>query len=218
MTIPRTTAKKLCTDVEYRLVNESFPPEVSQLSEKALAQRIKRARAARDKYRALGERQTREAKGRIAPRATRPSATNANTVTKQKIFDETLARFEKHAAPAEVKPAKRRTAAKASAKPARRSASRKSSLLPKIPALSKVVAKVSELVAERKAAIMENKDAPSKSGKTPANAGEDGHGGDLNRDAVPAPNPKGPSFPRNPHERGRLSSAFKQQQARRDSR
>ena len=215
MTIPRTTAKKLCTDVEYRLVNDSFPPEIAGLSEKALAQRIKRARAARDKYRALGERQTREARGRSAPRGARPSTSNANTVTKQKIFDETLARFEKRAVPAEKKTVKRSAAGKPSAKPAS-SAPRKSRALPKIPSLSTVVAKVSELVAERKAALTDHQAAPAKSSGVPVHAGEASVA--PNRETIPVPNPKGPEFPRNPHERGRLSSAFKQQQARRDSR
>lgn len=213
MTIPRTTARKLCTDVEYRLVNDSFPPEISGLSEKALAQRIKRARTARDKYRALAERQTREARGRIAPRSARPAKSNANTVIKQKIFDETLARFEKHAAPVERKKTKRSAGDAAPAKSSKRSTPRKSRSLPKIPSLSTVVAKVHELVAERKAAIAEDQTTASKSSKAPAHVGDN-----PNREAIPGPNPKGPEFPRNPHERGRLSSAFKQQQARRDSR
>lgn len=222
MTIPRTTAKKLCTDVEYRLVNESFPAEISELSEKALAQRIKRARTARDKYRTLAERQTREARGQVAPRGARPAETNANTLTKQKIFDETLARFEKHAAPAAEKTAKRRSGDTAQAKTSKSPAPRKSRSLPKIPSLSNVVATVSELVAERKAAVTDNNTVPAKSSKAPASAGDGGansqsHGGNPNREAILGPNPKGPEFPRNPHERGRLSSAFKQQQARRDS-
>lgn len=97
MTIPRSTAKKLCTDTEYRLVDESFAPLVSDLSEKGLAQRIKRARIARDKYRSLVQRQTREARGRIEPRGSRAAAGNKNTVAKQQLFDETLARYEKQA-------------------------------------------------------------------------------------------------------------------------
>jgi hypothetical protein len=79
MTIPRTIAKKLSTDAEYRLINESFAPQVCELSEKGLAQRIRRARAARDKYRSQAQRQTREARGRIAPRGKQAAAGNSNT-------------------------------------------------------------------------------------------------------------------------------------------
>lgn len=99
MSIPRTTARKLCTDVEFRLVDESFGPRVNQLTEKALAQRISRARTARDKYRSLAERQVRETRGRIAPKGKRPAQGNDNTVLKQTIFDQALARYEKHLAP-----------------------------------------------------------------------------------------------------------------------
>ncbi len=98
MTIPRTTAKKLSTEVEYRLISESFLPQVKELSEKGLSQRIKRARAARNKYRDLAERQIREARGLITPHAAHASKGNKNTVIKQKLFEETLARYEKQAA------------------------------------------------------------------------------------------------------------------------
>lgn len=98
MTIPRTTAKKLSTDVEFRLVDESFAPAIGELSEKGLAARIVRARRARDKYRTLSERQNRESRARVAPRSTRASASNQNTLKKQQMFDETLARYEKRAA------------------------------------------------------------------------------------------------------------------------
>src|SRR5690606_12328236 len=79
-------------------INESFAPQATGLSEKGLVQRIRRARVARDKYRSLAERQTREARGRVAPRGTRAAAGNKNTVVKQKLFEETLARYEKAAA------------------------------------------------------------------------------------------------------------------------
>lgn len=224
MTIPRTTARKLCTDVEYRLVNESFPPQVTELSEKALVQRIKRARTAYDRYRSLSERQAREAKGRAAPAGARPAQSNANTMTKQKIFAETLARFEKNAAPAEPKTATRRAAKKAPAKASRTPTPRKSRSAIKIPSLSNVVAKVAELVAERKISAEGADAAPENASKAPASAAEGGASSQSNlkgrsdREALLGPNPKGPDFPRNPHERGRLSSAFKHQQARKDSR
>lgn len=118
MAIPRSTAKKLSTDTEYRLVNESFAPHVSQLTEKGLAQRIQRARTARDKYRSLAQRQTREARGRIDPRGTRAAAGNKNTVVKQQLFDETLARYEKQSQAAGKKSATARNTAAAGKKAA----------------------------------------------------------------------------------------------------
>lgn len=118
MTIPRSTAKKLCTDTEYRLVNESFSPDVGALTEKGLAQRIRRARTARDKYRSLAQRQTREARGRISPRGARAAAGNKNTVAKQQLFDETLARYEKQAQRASKTQAATRSTAAAGKKAA----------------------------------------------------------------------------------------------------
>ena len=224
MTIPRTTAKKLCTDVEYRLVNESFPPLVSELSEKALVQRIKRARTARDRYLSLSERQARETKGRASASGARSTQGSADTLTKQKIFAETLARFEKNAAPAQPETAPRGSAKKAPAKASGKPAPRKSRSAIRIPSLSNVVAKVAELVAERKFAAEEADAAPENDSNAPASAAEGGASSQANlkgrsdRDALLGPNPKGPDFPRNPHERGRLSSAFKHQQARKDSR
>ena len=218
MAIPRTTAKKLCTDVEYRLVNESFPPHIGELSEKELVQRIKRARAARDKYRSLAERQNREARGRAAPHSSRPAASNQNTILKQKIFDEALARFEKRAGGAETSVAK--NSAKDAAAPA---AKRKTNANTKAPSLTKLVANVTKAVKGKTTSRAGAKASSAKSSKAPASDFEGASakrprkaGG--NREAIPGPNPKGPNFPSNPHERGRQSAAFKRQQARRDSR
>lgn len=345
MTIPRSTAKKLCTDTEYRLINESFAPQAGQLTEKGLAQRIKRARTARDKYRSLAQRQTREARGRIEPRGSRAAAGNKNTVIKQQLFDETLARYEKLASrssaatkttkatsgkgtaatkrstasgragavksaakstkatkatksakaatSATAKKAVKKTTAsktaasksatkttkaagkavkatkqaakpasaaggksasqtvakkattKAASKPAagktaktsessaakgakkqssRKSASGKGSRAGtitkpvKIPPLTQVIAAVSKVVEARKEEAKHAIPAPpTRSPKAPAQTNDGAPPGVA---TIPAPdvNPKGPEFPRNPHERGRLGSAFKQQQARRDSR
>lgn len=225
MTIPRTTAKKLCTDVEYRLVNESFPPEVKDLSEKALAQRVRRARTARDKYRGLAERQNREARGRITPRSTRASESNRNTIVKQKLFDETLARFERQlgrqdGAPDQPAQSKKTRNSKLAAKAVSKAAT-PAARKTKIPALGKVVAKVAKAVKARKAEDAAAQAEPKKSTKAPASAGDgaaSARRSRSSREAIPGPNPKGPEFPRNPHERGRHSAAFKREQARRDGR
>lgn len=98
MPIQRSTAKKLVSETEFKLINESFPPLVSELSDKALLQRMERARKAKDRYHGMVERQrTKSASG------TRRSAapTNLKDVeSKERIFEETLARFERQTAKA----------------------------------------------------------------------------------------------------------------------
>jgi hypothetical protein len=89
----------------------------------------------------------------------------------------------------------------------------------KIPPLKQALAAASDVVAARKE---EEKSAaplpPSRSSKAPAMTDDGAPRG--KRAATPAVgvNPRGPEFPRNPHERGRLGAAVKRQQARRDSR
>lgn len=222
MTTPRSTAKKLCTNVEYRLVNESFPPLVSELSDKQLAQRIKRARVARDKYRSLAERQKREAKGQIAPRGARAAAGNKNTVIKQKIFDETLTRYERKAGPVAQ-------AEEGNAKPARKSAKTSGATLaakqygntPRIPPISKILKRVAKAVKEKESdrsqKTVDSKSTDGSAANFDAQVSRRPRKGSGNREAIEGPNAKGPEFPRNAHERGRLSAAFKRQQARKDN-
>lgn len=262
MTIPRTTAKKLSTDVEFRLVDESFAPAIGELSAKGLAARIARARTARDKYRTLSERQNREARGRAAPRSTRPSASNLNTIKKQQMFDETLARYEKRAAQlgsaasesgtpaakaggssaarsgttarkASTSPATARKNAASTAKASRTAkAAKAGDTAPKkkavarrenkaatkgsaaIPTLQGIVRKVAKAAAKVKDEV-DAATAPKRSAKAPSRA----EGASTRRTRSKASvNPKGPEFARNPHERGRVGSVQKRQQARRDSR
>ncbi len=95
MAISRTVAKPLCTAAEFALANESFPPHITQLSEKDLRQRIARTRKLRDKYADLSKKQAREVLGRAAPTSKRAATANHGTVTKRDFFSETLDRFEK---------------------------------------------------------------------------------------------------------------------------
>lgn len=96
MPIQRSTAKKLVSETEFKLINESFPPLVSELSDKALLQRMDRARKAKDRYHSMVERQrTKSASG--TRRGAAP--TNLKEVeSKERIFEETLARFERQTA------------------------------------------------------------------------------------------------------------------------
>ena len=94
MTTPRTTAKKLVSETEFRLINDSFPPQIASLSDKGLLQRLERARKARDKYHNQVERQ----QGKAGDGPERGAASSASL--KEKIFEETLARFERQTAKA----------------------------------------------------------------------------------------------------------------------
>lgn len=111
MPIPRTTAQRLVSDSEFRLINESFPPLVTTLSDKGLLQRMERARKARDRYHSMVEKQ----QGRAAQPASLKEA-----ISKEKLFEETLARFERQTA-------KAGGGTKATAKPARALTGKKSS-------------------------------------------------------------------------------------------
>jgi hypothetical protein len=123
--IRRDTAKRLCTDREFELVEASMPAHVRQLTPSALRQKIERARKLRDKYRDLAKRQRLEARGKRRPSGTRPAQGNENTERKAEIFDEVLDRFQAASKqpPATTASAKQ-SAAKAS--PERKSAGKKS--------------------------------------------------------------------------------------------
>lgn len=97
MPIPRTTAQRLVSETEFRLINESFPPLVGTLSDKALLQRVERARKARDRYHGVVEKQQSKA---ASGTQGRPSADLKEAISKEKLFEETLARFERQTAKA----------------------------------------------------------------------------------------------------------------------
>jgi len=99
MPIPRTTAKRLLSESEFRLINDSFPPQIGTLSDKGLLQRVERTRKARDRYHELVERQqNKSASG--ARRSTGSPADLKEVISKEKIFEETLARFERQSSKA----------------------------------------------------------------------------------------------------------------------
>ena len=99
MTTPRTTAKKLVSETEFNLINDSFPPQITSLSDKGLMQRLERARKARDKYHSQVERQQSKA-GEGSGGGSASSASLKEAISKEKIFEETLARFERQTAKA----------------------------------------------------------------------------------------------------------------------
>lgn len=94
MAISRKTAKPLCTQAEYALAEESFPPAIRTFELKEIRQRITRTRRLRDKYSDLYRKQSREILGKAAPTRRRMPTGNEATQIKRDFFAETLQRFE----------------------------------------------------------------------------------------------------------------------------
>jgi histone H1/5 len=92
--ITSSEAKQLCAKGEYELFAISRPRTIKILTVKDLKSRIQRSRKARDKYAKLTGEQQRQARGKQAPKGTRPSQGSQRTSRKQQLFAETLARYE----------------------------------------------------------------------------------------------------------------------------
>lgn len=116
MAVHHATARKLATEAEWTLLQSSYGTALASLSPARLKQKIVRARALRDKYRALAQLQRGEARGKRKSKRTRAAQGNANTKTKAAMFAEALGRFQGHAAEVKASPAKKRQPAKKSAK------------------------------------------------------------------------------------------------------
>jgi hypothetical protein len=120
----KTAARKLTTKAEMALLETSFPPALKDITPGRLKQKISRSRKLQDKYRDLAQQQRGEARGKRKAKSTRPAKGNDNTVTKQEIFSEALARFEAQLEKLEAKAAKElarkeKAAAKVAAKAAK---------------------------------------------------------------------------------------------------
>lgn len=157
MPIPRTTAQRLLSDTEFQLINESFPPMVSTLTDKGLVQRMERARKARDKYHSQVERQQGKAAAGTQ-RGAAPSTDLKDVISKEKIFEETLARFERQTA----KAGGGASTKAATAKPARTLTGKKSA---SEKAGSQGTSKASVKMANKAAAKTGTKAATPKAGK-----------------------------------------------------
>lgn len=94
MAITRAQAREITTRDEQSLVDISFYPDVRALSEKQLRQAVTRARRLRDKYSDLARRQNQATKRRGRAGA----GENARTAQKERLFIETLERYEKRLA------------------------------------------------------------------------------------------------------------------------
>ncbi|WP_148415355.1 hypothetical protein [Noviherbaspirillum massiliense] len=164
MAIPRTTARKLVSETEFNLINESFPPLVGNLSGKGLLQRMERARKARDRYHMQVERQ----QGKAASGSRRGAAPAANlkeVISKERLFEETLARFERRTAQVNGSDSMKADAVKLK----RNEMGKKSG------------AAKSGAQAKSKASVKMANKAAAKSGKAPAPKAAKGKGGATKR-------------------------------------
>lgn len=94
MPVSMLQARQLCSAEELALVLDATAAALARLSVKELRARITRARRLRDKFGGLAAQQRRETRGKAGPRGMRRSQGNERTQLKQRLFDETLARFE----------------------------------------------------------------------------------------------------------------------------
>lgn len=126
MKIDYKTARGLCTDSEFSLVEDSKPKSLTQFKAGELRAKAKRARTLSDKWRDRGRSQGNSSDGSAA-----------RSAEKQELFAEVLLRFEKRierigVVPAVKSPAK--TAVKAVKKTAKKAATAK---MPKLPVARK---------------------------------------------------------------------------------
>ena len=96
MPLTSVVARQLCTKAELQLFTESLVRNVKNLDLKSVKTRVARARKLRDKYSGLADQQEREMRGKQLPRRSRVVRGNENTRKKAQLFQEALARFEKH--------------------------------------------------------------------------------------------------------------------------
>ena len=106
MSLSSTVAKQLCTKAELKLFTESLSRNVRNLDAKALKTRITRARKLRDKYSSLAKQQEREIRRKQEQRRRRAVTANVNTRRKERLFSETLTRFEKYQSSLKTSPGK----------------------------------------------------------------------------------------------------------------
>jgi len=118
MAVHHATARKLATQAEWTLLQNSYGRSLDALSEAQLKQKVTRARTLRDKYRALAKQQRGEARGKRKPKSTRAAQGNANTKLKAAMFAEALGRFQERAAELKAKGAKKSGAKKSATKKA----------------------------------------------------------------------------------------------------
>ena len=98
MPVRTPEARQLCTKTELDLYLASLARAVKTLTPARLRSKAGRARRLRDKYRQLADAQDREARGKLQPRRRRAAEGSTRTRRKQRLFAETLGRFQERLA------------------------------------------------------------------------------------------------------------------------
>lgn len=93
MPINRRQARELATRSELDLIGASYSEAISKLTPRVLKSNIARTRKLRDKHRDLLRRQRLASRARTGTKHGRRPDSNARTVRKAQLFEETLGRF-----------------------------------------------------------------------------------------------------------------------------
>lgn len=97
MAYQRTSARTLCTKVEYQLFEASLGKQIEALTPARLQGKIRRARDLRNKYRDLYKRQRLADRARTGSKKGAKPGSNARTEQKAQLYAEVLERFEQRA-------------------------------------------------------------------------------------------------------------------------
>lgn len=97
MAYNRNHARALCNATEMALFEASLADNINAHSASQVRDKIKRARALRDKYRDLYKRQRLAARERTGTKKGARADSNARTQSKAKLFEEVLTRFQARA-------------------------------------------------------------------------------------------------------------------------
>ena len=224
--IKTARAKQLCTKVEFDLYAKSLPRELKGLTATRIKQKVKRARALRDKYRKLANQQAREARGKAKPRRVHAASGSLRTQQKRELFEQMLERFQAAArkAPAAatrkktVRPPGKKTVVKkkvAKKKVAKKKVSKKTAA--KKPASKKTVRKTAAKKVSKKAAKPGAKKVQAKRTRKKASVSESKVGRTGKRREAQA---KASRFKRSGRIRSQthISSRGRRNQAKADSR
>lgn len=93
MKLSRDAIQRLLTKEEAEFIETLAVGRIEATTPARLRQKLGRARRLRDKYRDLARRQRAETRGKAAPRRSRPSRSNANTLRKVQIFEWAIGRI-----------------------------------------------------------------------------------------------------------------------------
>jgi hypothetical protein len=176
--VPRATARRLCTDREYSVVEASF--SARSLAPAVLRRKIVSARNLRDKYRDLGDRQRLAERGKAPGKPAREPSRTGNTAKKEQLFQEALDRLQKAAPAMSAEPAgPARKATKAGTRTAKRAPKKAAARKVKKSAAKKAARKAagedapSGAAAKAKAdrAAGAGKEGAARSGSTPKRSG-----------------------------------------------